>query len=406
MNFELTENQKQILSLIRDFCKKEIKNINLEELAEKAAVARSVEEIRAIQPLDFIKKLHAAGLRQLSVPEKYGGGGITDWLTLTLAAEEAGYSGGSMGRLVSLPWKHTSDMALKATPEQQDWFFEQFMKNETFFVCAATSEPEGMTDILLPYDDPGAALRTYAYKDGNEWVINGNKMFSSGAAIADMILVGARTDKNGPVSKSMSRFWVKKDTPGMTMEINRMMMADITGNAQIHLDNVRVPEHHLVGELNDSWAMFDVRLANKMFHFAVNLGIYRKLLEDLVDYAKNRVCGGKPLAQHPNISMLLGEAAINLESARAFFYKAAWESDQQEKEGPLAVNPFWGKACFFVYKKVALRFSEIGTEVYGGIAGSIDLPFNRFVRNSFLIYPGGGTAVENAIKCAKHLYAI
>ncbi len=399
MDFEPSEEQKQILSLIRDFCKKE-NSKELDAISDKAAVANNIEELRAIIPRDLIKKMHAVGLRQLAVPKKYGGGGHHDWLTLTLAAEEAGYVGGVAGRLLSLPWKHTADVAACATPEQQDWFFEQFMADHSMFVAASTSEPESATDYIFPYDEPGVALRTRAVKDGNEWVINGNKMFCSGAGVSELILVGVRT-ADGPVSESMSRFWVRKDSPGMTMEVNKFIMADMTGNCQIHFDNVRVPEHHLSGELNKGWPKMDIRLGNKIMHFATNLGIYRKLLEQLADYTKQRIVGGKPQIEHPNVAEKLGEAAINLEVCRAYFYKAAWESDKAEKEGgPLAVSPFWSKAGFFLYKKTALRFAEIGTEIYGGIAGSIDLPFSRYVKNSYLIYPGGGTAGINAIKCA------
>lgn len=406
MDFELSEEQKQIKALIIEFCKREIDVNEMWELSQKAATVKNIQELRAIQPLHLIKKLHEIGLRQLAVPTKYGGGGVGrgGWLTRTIAAEAAGYAGGPVARLLSIPWKFCADIATSATEEQQDWFFKQFMSNQTMFVAASISEPEGMTDILLPYDEPGVAMKTFAYKDGSEWVINGDKMFCSAGGVADLILVAVGTDKNAPVTQAVSRFWVRKDTPGMTMEINRMISADITGNVQTHYDNVRVPEGHLVGEVNKGWPLLDIRISAKIIHFAGHLGRSQKLFEQLRDYAKERIQGGKPIIQHPNIAAMLGEAAINLESTRAYFYKAAWECDQhEEKTGSGLVNPFWGEGAFYLYKKMALRLCEIGTEVYGGIGGSLDMPLEKYVRRLFVGLPGGSTTNMNAIKCARHL---
>lgn len=405
LNFEYTEDQKQIIQLIKDFSEKEVDHEDLAERAEKAASAKTIEELRALKPVELLKKLHAVGLRQLAVPEKYGGGGHTDWLTLTIACEKAGYYGGFVDRQLSIPWKYCSDISVMGTPEQQDWFYEKFMADPTLFLAGSISEPEGMSDILMPYDKPGAAMNTTAVKDGDEWVITGDKMFCSGGGVADYILAGVRTDKNAPLSQGFSRMWVAKDSPGLSMTMNRLTMADVSGNVQVSYDNVRVPESQVVGEVNKAYPMLDIRLANKSIHFAGQLGKSQKVVEDLADYAKQRVAGGKPIIQHPNVAALLGEAATIVEQARSHFYRAAWECDKAEKEGgPLAVNPFWGKSCFVITKQMMLRISEIGTEIYGGIAGSIDMPFNKYVRTTYLINPGGGSPILNKIKCAKHYF--
>jgi alkylation response protein AidB-like acyl-CoA dehydrogenase len=405
MNFEYTEEQKQIIQLIKEFSEKEVDHEDMAERAEKAAAAKTIEELRALKPVELLKKLHDVGLRQLAVPERYGGGGHTDWLTLTIATEKAGYYGGFLDRQLSIPWKYCSDISVMATPKQQDWFYERFMAKPDMFLAGSISEPEGMSDILMPYDEPGVAMKTTAVKDGNEWVINGNKMFCSGGGVADYILAGVRTDKNAPISKGFSRMWVKADSPGMSMAMNRLTMADVSGNVQISYDNVRVPEEQVVGEINKAYPMLDIRLANKSIHFAGQLGKSQKVVEDLVEYAKQRVAGGKPIIQHPNVAAQIGEAITIVEQARAFFYRAAWECDKAEKEsGPLAVNPYWGKMCFVITKRMMLRICEIGTEIYGGIAGSIDMPFNKYVRTTYLINPGGGSRMLNEMKVAKHYF--
>ena len=125
----------------------------------------------------------------------------------------------------------------------------------------------------------------------------------------------------------------------------------------------------------------------------------QRLYEQIADYAKERIQGGKPLFQHSSIAQMLGEAAINLESTRALMYRAAWESDQREKAG-VRINRFWNAATYYLLKKTGLRLAEIGSEVYGGIGGSVDMPLEGFVRHSWLFLPAGGTNSANAILCA------
>lgn len=400
MDFELTEEQKEIKSLIRQFAKRELDMKELKELTERALVAKDVEELRALQRWDLLEKLHDVGLRQLCVPTKYGGGGVTHggYVTRAIASEEAGYSMGSAGRLLNTPWMVTASMATgPVTEEQRDWFFSQFMENHHMFVCGTVSEPGGATDIHLPYDGPRANLNTFAYKDGNEWVINGDKMFSSGGGVSDLIQVATRTDKEAPISRAMTWFWVRKDTPGMEQEVNRLLGGELPGNVQTHYDDVRVPDSQRFGEVNNGSAVLDKLLSIKMLHFASMTGAARKLYEQVSDYAKQRIQGGKPIIEHSNIAAMLGEAAINLEATRAFVYRAAWENDQRELAGQ-PINLFWSLGVNSYCKKMAMRLCEVASEVYGGIGGSVDMPLEGFLRGLWVFLPGGSTVNMNAIK--------
>ena len=113
MDFELTEEQKQIKALIRQFSKRDVDPKQMVQLAVKASAAKTAEELRDIQPWDLMDKLQEVGLRQLCVPVKYGGGGITHGgnLTRAIAAEEAGYRGGQLGGLLGLRWMHCNFIA-------------------------------------------------------------------------------------------------------------------------------------------------------------------------------------------------------------------------------------------------------------------------------------------------------
>ena len=219
-----------------------------------------------------------------------------------------------------------------------------------------------------------------------------------------MFLVSARTDKSGPLSKSMSQFWVERRAAGLEIEINRLELEDIFGNVQLHLDDVRVPESHVVGEINKQWQVAISRLGGKLIIYACVVGSCQRMYERIRDYAKERIQGGKPIIQHANIGAIVAEAAVNLEATRALFYRAAWEYDQSEKRsGSGVINPFWADACNAFYKKMAVRLCEIGADVFAGVGASRDMPLGKFIRNIYAVYHGGSTPNMNLFKCVPYL---
>jgi alkylation response protein AidB-like acyl-CoA dehydrogenase len=404
MDFTLTEKQKQLMEIVRDLCKKHVDQKEIGELVSKAAVMQTLEEIRAIQPLGLIKKIHELGLRQLSVPTEYGGHGLAvgENLTRVLLAEEIGYLGGHFAaRLLTKDWQTCSVIAgPNTTREQKDWFFPKFMENPVGICAHAVSEPQGSTDIHMPWDAPGVALKTFAQKDGNDWIINGHKMFSHGGGVADYIWLVARTDRDGPVSTSASVFWILKDTPGVTFHLNRMILPEITGNFQTYFNNVRIPGSQLVGQVNKGMGLLEDLLGTKLLAFSSIIGYARHLYEDLVAYAKQRVQGGKPIIRHSDTAAMLGEVAIQLEAARSMQYRAAWEIDQREKTGAPR-NNFWSISNFYLVKRLCLLLAEMGSNIYGGIAGTVDLPFSHWVQHTYVFLAGGGGMSMDKIESSK-----
>ncbi len=203
------------------------------------------------------------------------------------------------------------------------------------FLGGTVSDPQGGTDPHLPYDEPGVALPSiFAYKDGDEWVINGDKMFCSGGAVADIITVAARTDKNGPVTESTTAFLVPTNTPGISQILNRFSAVELCGNAQTYFDNVRVPESAVIGQVSKGYyTMIESAMMYKWMMLAPFLGEIQRVYDDVETYAKERVQGGKPIIQHSHVAAMLGEAAAHIEALRAFTYRTAWETDQWEKNG-------------------------------------------------------------------------
>jgi len=392
--------------LVRQFCKREVDLKRLEELSAEAAKARTVPELRAAYPYDLLEKLHDAGLRQLPVPAKYGGTAPDSDvnLTLTVACEEAGYSGGPAAGLLMIPWIFLRAIATNryVTEAQRQWIFSRFMQNPRLVIATSVGEPAGGTDIHLPYDEGGGSiLKVTARRDGGEWVINGDKMFSSNCGAADLIMVAARTDKEAPVSQAMTFFWIPADAPGVTRTPNRMMVVEFGGNCQIYFDNVRVPESNLIGEVNKGFSVIESFFQAHLPGISCHLGVMQRIYEQTREYAKQRIGGGKPLIKHSSIASKLGEMAVNLEALRALIYRSAWEIDQVEKAGgrPLGEsNWFWFTASYSFFKQVSWRFCELATDIYGGMSASADLPISSFVRQIYYVRAAGLTVSSELIR--------
>jgi len=347
------------------------------------------------------------GAQRMVFPEKYGGLGLTSMRSFYWAGEEL--ARGDSGMCVAALCAAWPLMPIIHEPYVREDLLEEFAKifckDELHFGCFAMTEPQGGCDIENVDVMKGRTIRTTATLEGDEWVINGEKQWPTNAGIASLYLTVCTTDPDLG-EEGIALIYVPAPIKGLDFgdfEVKAGMAAD--RNCSIYFDNVRVPGRNLVGEVNGGWPWLDSRIAGKMIHFAGHLGRAQKLFDQLRDYAKERIQGGKPIFQHPNIAAMLGEAYLGIESTRAFFYKAAWECDRAElADGSSGVvDPSWGEGCFFLYKKLGLRLAEIATEVYGGIGGSIDMPLDKFIRRLFVGLPGGSTMNMNAVKVARHL---
>ena len=390
IDFELTDEQKEIKALIKEFCEREVDLKEMQRLVDANSKAKTVQELRDNQPKELLKKLNDVGLRQFCVPTEYGGGGFgyCGSVTRAIAAEELGYYMGMGARELTLTWMDCCERSSDIVPrEQKDWFFSQIMKNPTMTTAVTGSEPSGITDTMLPYEEPerGYPILVLAHRDGDEWVINGDKAFSSGGGTAELLRAMTRTSKTGTLDQALDTFWVPKDTPGMSYAVNRMLAGDIAGNVQVSYDNVRVPESHRIEPRG--WRTLEHFLAAKVMTNIDQLGYACRVYEQVLNYAKERVAGGVPIIQHSAIAAGLGEVLLHLHAWRAFAYRICWENDQREKAGKPLIGSFecgvdyWGK-------KTGLLLCKVGLGVYGGMAGSVDLMLEGFVRMHYT-FPHG-----------------
>jgi alkylation response protein AidB-like acyl-CoA dehydrogenase len=172
------------------------------------------------------------------------------------------------------------------------------------------------------------------------------------------------------------------------------------GNVQTNYDNVRVPEEHVIGKVNEGLEVARGVFETKWIHWASFLGAMQRLYDHMRDYAKQRVQGGKPIIQHPNVAYVLGEAAVDIEALRALIYKTARITDGYHDAGKRVDDLFWCEAVYNLWKRSGWRLCEIATDIYGGLSGSADMPLEAYVRCLVSLRAGGATTMINAIKCS------
>ncbi len=392
MDLSLTEEQKQIKALVREFCQKEIDQKRMTEILRKNDAAKTIEEVRANYPWDLREKAHKLGLLTIGVPTKYGGPGPdTDPnMAIAVALEEAGYSGGlaQQGWFVVGPYfpSHGIRVDPNTSEEEREKHFKGLVSSWELS-AASSSEPGGSVDIFMPFDEGGSdIMKVRAHKEGSEWVLNGDKMWSNNAALATKVTVTART-KEGPISESSSTFVVPVVTPGVSRTLNKLVFMGFDGNCQFHYDNVRVPEDTIRGEVHKGYKQVAWSFAYKWIARSWSVGTAMRIYEHMVEYAKETIRGGRPLIQHIDTQTRLGDLAMRLEAMRAFYYKVAWETDQLEKCGALRPpygNWFWYSAFLTYQKELSWRISELAHDIYGSLAGSEDIPTEQFYRYNFM----------------------
>jgi alkylation response protein AidB-like acyl-CoA dehydrogenase len=238
----------------------------------------------------------------------------------------------------------------------------------------------------------------FAHKDGDDWIINGDKMFCTAGGVSNYILVTLRTDPKGPLSKSVTQFAFPTDTPGWSIaRVNDMMGNELVANVQMRFENCRLPDRYRLTSVNGAFDFVKARLAGKSLHMFAVLGWAERTWEDMMEYAKARVQGGKPIIQHSNVGVLVAETGCLLRTARLLLYQNAWDSMGQ---GQYMDVLGWYYINWYI-KKVLMRMIEAGLEIYGGMAPQKELPFEHWVRVHLSIMHGGSTGALSLVKAAK-----
>ena len=286
-------------------------------------------------------------------------------------------------------------IARYGTPEQKERYLRPLLDGEVFSSFSMT-EPEGGSDPTQ--------FRTRAVRDGDEWVINGYKFFSSNAKSASFIIVMVVTDPDAPRGKNMSMFLVPADTPGIQIERNIGVGSESLGegaHALIRYDNVRVPGDALLGGEGQGFAIAQTRLGGGRIHHAMRtIAQCQKALDMLCERALSRYTAGSLLADKQFVQGYIADSYAQLTQFRLFVLYTAWEIDKYNDYRKVRKNIAAIKTIMpAVYHDIAAR----ALQVHGALGASNEMPFTRMVTGSFVMGIADGPTEVHKVTVARQV---
>jgi alkylation response protein AidB-like acyl-CoA dehydrogenase len=358
--------------------------------AEIKPKAREVDE-NATFNWEAVRKMGPLGLLGLSIPEQYHGSGV-DAVSAALAIEELGWGCGSTALAIAAHnGLGTSPLALYGSEELKKHWLPLVASGRGKLGALALTEPGAGSDLQ-------GGVRTRAEKSGNEWSVNGSKMWCTNASIAEYIITLARTNPAGG-SRSLSMILVPTNTPGLTIHpAEKKMGLKGSPTHAVTYEDVRVPLGNLVGELNrglhQTLATLD---GGRISIGALSVGLAQAAFEAALDYARQRHTFGKPIAEHQAIQFMLADAATEIEAARFMVYRAAWLKEQS--------RPYSKEAAMakLFATETGERVARNAIQIHGGMGYSSQYPVERIYRDARLMTIGEGTSEINRMVIARQL---
>ena len=371
VNFQLTEEQQMIQQLARDFAQKEI-----------APVAEHYDKTHEY-PWPVIKKAQEMGLIAMSVPEEYGGLGLSLFEEV-LVSEATAWGCSGISTAIGVNSLAIGPILVTGNEEQKKEYGGRLADGELGGYCA--TEPEAGSDV--------AGIKTTARKNGDHYIMNGSKMFITGGTVANFFTVFAYTDPSQRYN-GMSCFIVDRDWEGVTVgEPFDKMGQHASDTAEVVFEDVKVPATHLLGQEG-----YGFMIAMKVFDrsrpvtSAGAVGVAQRALDESVRYAKERTTWGKPLWQHQVMGHMIADMAIEVEAARLLVWKAAWAVDAGEKNTTAAA---FAKAYA---ADTAMKVTTNAVQVFGGYGYMSEYPVEKLMRDAkiFQIYEGTSQIQRNII---------
>ncbi len=363
MNFELSEEHKMFQSMIRDFVANEIE-----------PCASKWDETNEF-PYDMVKKMAEVGLYSVGFPEQYGGTG--DELTFTIAAEEVSRGSGGLGisYLVTLGLA-MNPITMHGSDEQKSRYIPRVIDGAT--VAFALTEAMAGSDV--------ANLDMRYARDGDEFILNGTKIFITSGAEAEFVTTFATRDRSLG-HKGFSAFVVDKGTPGFSVgKLEDKMGIHPTSAAELVFDNCRIPADNLIGEEGKGFRIaLEAIDASRVTIAAQAVGIAQAAYDAAVAYTKERRQFGVEIARHQGIQFMIADMAVELDAARLLTYRAAWLTEQQGRP------PLKEAAMAKLYaSEAAHRICHKAVQIFGGYGYTREFPVERFYRDQRIteIYEG------------------
>ena len=347
----------------QELLRRMVENIAQTRIKPRAAEIDETEEF----PWDIVELFRETQLFSLMVPEEYGGGG-GDITTMCLAAEEVGKVDVSAAVILVGPEVFSLPLLEVASLEQQRRYFPQLVAGK--LTALSLTEHGSGSDA--------ASIRTRAVLDGDHYRINGTKLWTTNGDKADLIMVFAVTNP-GLGAKGISTFIVPKGTPGLKVgKVERKMGLHGTSTVELIYDDVRVPVADRIGPEGMGFKLvmkaFD---KNRAVIGAVAVGLAQGAFEYALQYAKERVQFGQPIAKFQAVQFMLADMATEIEAARQLVYWAAAELDAGSPEGGKL-----GSMAKYFASDVAMKVTTDALQILGGYGYMKDHPVERMMRDA------------------------
>lgn len=376
MDFTWSDEQEMVRKMVRDFAEKEI----------KAQIPVMEEDVF---PRKVVDRMAELGLMGIPVPEEYGGSGM-DFSTYILALHELSKVSATVGVILSV---HTSvgtnPILYFGNEEQKKHYLPKLASGEYLGAFALTEAAAG---------SDASSLKTSAKQEGDDYIMQGSKVFITNGGEADTYIVFARTSQEGGY-KGVSAFIVEKDAPGLVIGKKEKKMG-LHGSSTVELifDQCRISKKQLLGK---EGAGLEIAMANlnvgRIGIAAQALGIAEAALDHAVAYAKERTQFGKPIAENQGISFKLADMATAVEAAKLLVYQAAWMRQNGKeciKEASMA-KMFASKA--------AVDNAIEAVQIFGGYGYTKDYPAERLFRDAKICQIYEGTSEIQHIVISKQL---
>ncbi len=386
VDFSLTDEQRDIQQLARDFA-----------LSEIRPVAAEYDE-REEMPWPVLEKAAKLGFLNYGLPEEYGGGGVADGIvgiTNFIVTEELAWGCAAIATEIGSSTYAAGPILAFGSEEQRRRYLPLFCVTEKVRLGAlCLTEPQAGSDI--------SAIATSARREGSEWVLDGRKQFITNGGIADVHIVFARVSGE----QTTAAFVVDKNTPGLSMgRKERKLGMRASHTAEVVLDGCRVPDGNRLEtrlseyaqgpaagagaddeSLSGAGQALTVLQYSRMTFAAAALGIARAAFEYARDYAKERVAFGVPIARHQAVAFKLADMAMEIEAARALLWRAGWLALSGR---PLALAE--GSMAKCKAADVAVRCCEEAVQILGGHGYVRDHPVEKWYRDAKLYQIWEGT---------------
>lgn len=376
MDFSLNEDQRAWQMKAREFAKNELR-------------PHSIKRDQIPGPFDpwdweIIEKGSKLGFRTMAVPKEWGGEG-TDFVSQALVMAELAKADSAMSKAFSQNWKWSHLIANACTEDQKERFLKPFLADHRYVMGRGITEPNAGSDNRMPPEiDQKAGYRLHAERDGDDWILNGEKCFIANGSVGSLFFIDARTDPNVNIKDGGTLFLVPKSTPGFRIgKVFNKRGWRFYQNAELIFENARVPHANVIGSVGTGSVkagggdttggdLFgDLELS------ANAIGVCEDAIEMTLKYAYSQKRGGKPLIDSQLVQLKINEMSMLTEALRSFVMRIAWEHDQGRRSatGVLAVN---------YSSDVIQRVTKLNMEVHGAEGCMMNARVDKLVRDAMV----------------------